>query len=46
MPPNALTPRRRLKNIGLGVARRGEACATSFEIVWTYPTETLGGADS
>jgi hypothetical protein len=29
-----------------GGISRGEACATSLEMVWTYPTEVRGGTDS
>jgi hypothetical protein len=27
----------------MGDSSQGEACAISFEIVWTYPTEARGG---
>jgi hypothetical protein len=29
-----------------GGTSRGEACATSSEMVWTYPTEAGGGTSS
>jgi hypothetical protein len=44
------TRRDRVRNDGIretgGDTSRGEAHATSFEMVWTYPTEADGGTSS